>query len=603
MRIALIASGPTISNLKAYSGTQGVGVSIANGSRFNLRADTFYTVTYTDSNEGDRIFSFTTSRGFRPNSLLTEPRGVDYNAQPNGQLVITNSAAGAAAAVSSTSSTTDGVTPFTVTFTFSRHIQDFDLTDIHAVLTNAVASDLTVVTPGLRFTALITPTGEGDIIVGLDAGAVLDNFGVLNEVAARLTIPLIDKTQVRQRTSRIISNFMTRRGDAIVSNQPDLAERLNPGGNGTGGLGASFSGEGSYSNNRMAFATSLRKVMSANKTNKAAEVSELGEMMKLGLQSNGTQSLGLRDHATDSADDGAPTGFDIWVRGRWARYENNTNEGDLGLLFIGADYKFNDGLVVGLVAQFDWTDEADDTEGFMIEGRGWMVGPYMVARLHQNLIFDANASWGRSDNQVSPFNTYTDSFEGTRWLASAKFTGSFQFGHLNVAPHIGVNYFQERQDAYVDSLSIDIPSQTIKLGRLTFGPKFSTTIQRKDGTTINPYVGISGLWDFERTAIVDLTTGLASESTDGIRTRLDTGVKIRLPDGLTLNGEGFYDGIGANDYKSYGGSIRVGIPLQRDDTAAATKLGITPDEAAGLTPRQAPDSKTDRAIGDGSATR
>ena len=212
-----------------------------------------------------------------------------------------------------------------------------------------------------------------------------------------------------------------------------------------------------------------------------------------------------------------------------------------------------------------------------------MVGPYMVAQLHQNLIFDANFSMGQSDNEVSPFNTYTDSFDGTRWLASAKFTGSFTFGNLHVAPHIGVLYFQERQEAYIDSLSIDIPSQTVKLGRLTFGPKFSTTIQRRDGTTISPYLGIKGLWDFERTAIVDLTTGLASESTDGVRARVDAGVRIRLPDGLTLNGEGFYDGIGADDYKSYGGSIRMSIPLQRSQAShEAMKLGVKQDETTGL---------------------
>ncbi|MEM8973379.1 MAG: hypothetical protein AAGD43_15075, partial [Pseudomonadota bacterium] len=102
---------------------------------------------------------------------------------------------------------------------------------------------------------------------------------------------------------------------------------------------------------------------------------------------------------------------------------------------------------------------------------------------------------------------------------------------------------------------------------------------RKDGTTISPYLGLKGLWDFERSAIVDLTTGLASESTDDIRARVDAGVRIRLPDGLTLNGEGFYDGLGAKDYKSYGGSIRINIPLQRDSSWNASVLGIKSDKA------------------------
>jgi hypothetical protein len=43
-----------------------------------------------------------------------------------------------------------------------------------------------------------------------------------------------------------------------------------------------------------------------------------------------------------------------------------------------------------------------------------MTGPYMVACLHQNLIFDARAAWGKSSNNFNPFNTYTNSFESER---------------------------------------------------------------------------------------------------------------------------------------------------------------------------------------------
>ncbi len=481
---------------------------------------------------------------------------------------------------------------FTATFTFSEDVTGFELADI--TVGNGTASDFAGSDD--VYTATITPTEHGDVTLDVAAAVAIDGAGNDNAAADQVTVNYIDENYVRQRTQRIISNFMTRRGDAIVSNQPDLTERLNQAGPGNSGAGASFTGEGSYANNRMAFATSLRQMLAANKANKdqriaglqAGSRSGLGagledrqkegpqDGLKIGQQGGGMQSLGFR---TLSANDGAPAGFDLWIRGRWARYESDTNQGDLGLLFIGADYKFNNNFVLGVVAQFDWTDEVDDTDDFKINGRGWMVGPYLVAQLHQNLIFDANFSWGQSDNEVSPFNTYTDSFDGTRWLASAKFTGSFTFGNLHVAPHIGVLYFQERQEAYVDSLSIDIPEQTVKLGRLSFGPKVSTTFQRKDGTTISPYLGIKGLWDFERSAIVDLTTGLASESTDDLRARVDAGITIRLPDGLTLNGEGFYDGLGTQDYKSYGGSIRINIPLQRNgEPTAAMKLGVGASE-------------------------
>ncbi len=476
--------------------------------------------------------------------------------------------------------------PFTATFTFSEDVTGFD--DVNDItVSNSTIANLsigTITSNGEEvFTATVTPIEHGPVTIDVPADIAEDGAGNLNTAADQVTVSYIDNNHVRERTSHIISNFTTRRGNAIVSNQTDLTERLNQAGSGSSGTGASFTGEGSYANNRLDFATNLRQILAANKANKYQRIAELSaglggdrkegsqNGLKIGGQHGGMQNLGFRNL---SANDSLLSSFDIWVKGRWARYDA-TSDGQVGLFFIGADYKFNDDIVVGVMAQFDWTNEADDIEDFAIEGRGWMIGPYLVARLHQNLIFDANFSWGQSDNEVSPFNTYTDSFDGQRWLAAAKFTGSFKFSYLHIAPHIGVQYFQERQKAYVDSLSIDIPDQTVRLGRLSFGPRFSTEIKRNDGTIIKPYLGIKGLWDFDRTAIVDLTTGLAAESTDEFRARINAGLKVRLADGMALKGEGFYDGLGAEDYESYGGSIRLNIPLQRDSNSSeAMKLGV-----------------------------
>ena len=41
------------------------------------------------------------------------------------------------------------------------------------------------------------------------------------------------------------------------------------------------------------------------------------------------------------------------------------------------------------------------------------------------------------------------------------------------------------------------------------------------------------------------------------------GLSVQMPNGWSLKGEGFYDGIGSNDFKAYGGTIRLTVPLQR----------------------------------------
>ena len=123
-------------------------------------------------------------------------------------------------------------------------------------------------------------------------------------------------------------------------------------------------------------------------------------------------------------------------------------------------------------------------------------------------------------------------------------------------------FFVEDQKSYTDSLSIFIPSQTISLGRATFGPKISTSFQRANGAVISPHLGIKGIWDFDKAEIVNLTSGLAVGS-DDLRARAEGGLSVQMPNGWSLKGEGFYDGIGSEYLEAYGGTIRLTVPLQR----------------------------------------
>ncbi len=123
-------------------------------------------------------------------------------------------------------------------------------------------------------------------------------------------------------------------------------------------------------------------------------------------------------------------------------------------------------------------------------------------------------------------------------------------------------YFEEDQKSYTDSLAVFIPGQTVSLGRVTFGPKVSTSIQRADGTVISPHLSIKGIWDFDKAEIVNLTSGLAAGS-DDLRARAEGGISVLMPNGWSLTGEGFYDGIGSNNLEAYGGSVTLRVPLQR----------------------------------------
>ena len=353
---------------------------------------------------------------------------------------------------------------------------------------------------------------------------------------------------LEERTKRLIKNFMSRRADQITANDPDIAERLLNGGNngGSNGNAVNVTASGTGDNNQVAMSTSLRQVAQAATANKDKRGEELTGMMGLGSQPlNGTT---------------VSNGFDVWVEGKWVQIDSDTAESDLGLLYIGADYRFSSALVVGVLGQFDWTDEEDDVNRTDLDGRGWMVGPYVVARVHQNLIFDGRAAWGRSNNDISPDRTYSGSFDTKRWLAKGQLTGDFDYGLWHFAPHVGIIYFDEHEESYTDSDGVVIGNQTVSLGRVTFGPKVTTTFQ-SGAMTVSPYLGVKGVWDFDRTDTVDVSSGLAI-GTDGFRGRVEGGAAITITGGgITLTGEGFYDGIGADNFDAYGGSANVSVPF------------------------------------------
>jgi len=348
-----------------------------------------------------------------------------------------------------------------------------------------------------------------------------------------------DPSEVRARTSRIIANFMSRRADQITASDPDLVSRMT--GCGNGGAPVTVGGDGTPDSQSLNFSTSLRQMSASRKKRNGEPAERLDE--------------------TGPSDAQPCSGFDIWASGQWSRNRTDGTANTLGLFYLGIDYHLSPSLVVGLLAQFDHSEEMDNFEGFAVRGNGWLVGPYIVARLTDTLIFDGRFAWGQSDNKVNPLGFYEDDFETERWLGRARLTGDYRFGNFSVQPHVGVIYFHEKQKAYTDSLDIAIPSQTISLGRLTFGPKFAYTIHGAGGTTITPEFGIMGIWDFDKAEIVDLETGRPTGSNDDVRARIEAGITVALPSGMSLQGEGFYDGIGASNSEAYGGRMRLNLPL------------------------------------------
>jgi outer membrane autotransporter protein len=253
---------------------------------------------------------------------------------------------------------------------------------------------------------------------------------------------------------------------------------------------------------------------------------------------------------------------DVWLEVHYSEFEDEDSsgarsDGHFGVAYVGIDYLVTPTVLIGLLGQVDWGEE-DSNLGSSIDGIGGMAGPYLSARLTPNLFFTTRAAYGISENEVSPIGTYTDDFSTDRWLASAELTGNWNFGNFRFTPTASVTYLQEDQHGYTDSLGTPIPSQTVSLGQLSFGPELA---YRFVGDRFNwePHVSVNGLWDFDDDD--GIVSGLVATD-DDLRARVKAGILAQAAGGASFRIVGTFDGIGGDGFDAFGGQAWLNIPLR-----------------------------------------
>ena len=409
--------------------------------------------------------------------------------------------------------------PFSVNVSFNENVTGFTLSDVS--ITNGVGSEFQAISES-EYTLEVTPNAMGTVTVDVAANVAQDAANNGNTAAETVSTEFIDEVFVRNRTGRIINNFMARRADQITLNGPDLARRLLD-----QGSDARLDGNADHDGANLSF-----------------KAKATGEDAKL--------------HRLIGAD--AASKLNLWADANLISISAETADSDLLLLHAGVDYRVNDNTLIGFMGQYDSADEKDLREDFEISGNGWMVGPYVVSKLTDNLVFDGRAAWGQSSNEVSPFNTYSDEFDTNRWMLKGQFTGEFTLNEWRVNPSLEAIFFEERQKAYTDNFGIIIPDQTIQIGRLTFGPRFSKIFDVSENVSISPEFEIRGVWDFEQAEILNLDSGLANGQ-NALRARTEGGLNIAYSNGTRLTLDGFYDGIGSTDFEAYGMKAGVSFPI------------------------------------------
>lgn len=254
---------------------------------------------------------------------------------------------------------------------------------------------------------------------------------------------------------------------------------------------------------------------------------------------------------------------DVWFDGTYEFLNFSDSEGHFGLLKLGVDYRVANGIVVGVLAQFDTTRDKSASLSYRTQGNGWMAGPYAAARLGDYLYFDTSFLWGTSENEVSPFLTYTDEFTTERWLATARLSGRWEWNGVAIAPAIEYVHFTDESSGYTDATGISIASQRVDIDRLIFGPEFRYGLPvRGSGIESAEFnLAIKGLWDFDPLSFKDLNGAPVDETWSELHARFDLGVTLRSQSGVSsCLGIGF-EGLGGDGFSATSINGNVRIPL------------------------------------------
>lgn len=406
---------------------------------------------------------------------------------------------------------------------------------------NCQLTAVSSLTTAVSYEATLTRTGN---VYTVSAGTLKGDVfgGTPVTISTTSANPTTDN-----RSQQSTQNFINNRTSRFGNNDVGIGGSLNgtgPGDNNDGQNPFTFNLTGTGNNHQGSFSASLNGYLNYHQQQALRQSANAGETAP-------DISTPIRTPAN------------LWIKGRWTHAEEDRGDidekSDFAILNVGADYRWDNDTLFGIMAQVDHTDEESDGLDTKARGTGWMLGPYLVKRLNKTLTADLLAAWGTSSNEINVANAGWDDFDTERWMVEGNLTGSYNRGKWNIKPALGLLYVEETQEAYTDSTNTRIQSQTASLGRLTFGPTVSYTINGANGGTIKPLFGIIGVWDFDAPDINGV--GGTTHGTEGLRAKAKLGITVINANGMAIQGVYTYDGIGLNDYESHTGELTVSMPL------------------------------------------
>lgn len=204
--------------------------------------------------------------------------------------------------------------------------------------------------------------------------------------------------------------------------------------------------------------------------------------------------------------------FGIWMNGSGAVVDNDaTNASFSGNVFaglVGMDYKFDNGLLIGLSGGYETSNIGTSFNSGSIKGNGYTVAPYVAYMFTKNYSVDASGgySWlGYDTGRTDPLtgSIYQGETDAQRYFGSIGFNANYVTNNFVYGARLGAMYASEEKNAFTETTisatagglkdAVRVAAIESEIGQVQFGGHLGYTFFN----TLTPYAKAMYRYDYE----------------------------------------------------------------------------------------------------------
>ena len=288
--------------------------------------------------------------------------------------------------------------------------------------------------------------------------------------------------------------------------------------------------------------------------NYAGDTGAAGSGLTLRVSNSGLEAL-----------DGGIAGNGFWGEAAFSRSGSRGADGDHAVASLGAHRRVSDLLILGGMLQFDRTGTKLDGDGRSGEfsSKGWMAGPYVVARDPSGALFlEGRLLYGRASHDADAVVAEAGdaprdgAFDSERWLAQARVEGEFPLGAGAIMyPLADLSHARNAGDGFDEtnradpSLETDLDAAVrTAVSKLQLGAEFKIPLDSAMGDlAIRP--GLKLVFADRK----GVAFGKPDHSSSG---RVDLGIDYSIEGNVSLEFQSYYSGIGGgSEFETYGAGL------------------------------------------------